>query len=75
MTTQVYFRPQSLNEALNLLDAHGPALLVMAGGTLAVPLVNKGVSSPEKVLGLRQAGLNYVRQVQMARCISAPRRP
>ena len=62
MTTQAYFRPQSLNEALNLLDVHGPALLVMAGGTLAVPLVNKGVSSPEKVLGLRRAGLNYVRQ-------------
>ena len=63
MTTQAYFQPRSLNEALGLLDQHGPALLVMAGGTLAVPLVNKGVSSPEKVLGLRQAGLNYVRQV------------
>jgi len=71
VTTQVYFQPRSLNEALNLLDAHGPALLIMAGGTLAVPLVNKGVSSPEKVLGLRQAGLNYVRQVNGAVHIGA----
>ena len=71
MSTQAYFRPQSLNEALGLLDQHGPALLVMAGGTLAVPLVNKGVSSPEKVLGLRQAGLNYVRQVNGAVHIGA----
>jgi CO/xanthine dehydrogenase FAD-binding subunit len=60
-----------LNEALGLLDQQGPALLVMAGGTLAVPLVNKGVSSPEKVLGLRQAGLNYVRQTNGAVHIGA----
>ena len=71
MTTQAYFQPRSLNEALGLLDQQGPALLVMAGGTLAVPLVNKGVSSPEKVLGLRQAGLNYVRQVNGAVHIGA----
>jgi CO/xanthine dehydrogenase FAD-binding subunit len=63
VTTQVYFRPQSLAEALGLLDEHGPAMLVMAGGTLAMPLINKGVSRPEKVLGLRQAGLDYVRPV------------
>ena len=62
MTTQAYLQPRSLNEALGLLDQYGPALLVMAGGTLAVPLVNKGVSKPERVLGLRQAGLDYVRQ-------------
>jgi CO/xanthine dehydrogenase FAD-binding subunit len=62
VTTQAYLQPQSLREALGLLDEHGPALLVMAGGTLAVPLVNKGVSKPEKVLGLRRAGLDYVRQ-------------
>jgi CO/xanthine dehydrogenase FAD-binding subunit len=63
VTTQVYFRPRSLAEALGLLDEHGPAILVMAGGTLAMPLINKGVSRPEKVMGLRQAGLDYVRPV------------
>jgi carbon-monoxide dehydrogenase medium subunit len=63
VTTQAYFRPQSLAEALGLLDEQGPAMLVMAGGTLAMPLINKGVSRPEKVMGLRQVGLDYVRPV------------
>jgi CO/xanthine dehydrogenase FAD-binding subunit len=52
-----------LAEALGLLDEHGPAMLVMAGGTLVMPLINKGVSHPKKVMGLRQAGLDYVRLV------------
>jgi CO/xanthine dehydrogenase FAD-binding subunit len=63
VTIQVYFRPGSLAEALGLLNEHGSAMLVMAGGTLAMPLINKGVSRPEKVMGLRQAGLDYVRPV------------
>jgi CO/xanthine dehydrogenase FAD-binding subunit len=63
VTTQVYFRPRSLAEALGLLDEHGPAMLVMAGGTLAMPLINKGVSRPEMVMSLRQAGLDYVHPV------------
>jgi len=63
VTIQAYFRPRSLAEALGLLDEHGPAMLVMAGGTLAMPLINKGISRPEQVMGLRQAGLDYVRPV------------
>ena len=60
MTTQSYYLPQSVGEATDLLAEHGPALLVMAGGTIAMPLINEGVSLPERVMGLRQAGLNYV---------------
>jgi CO/xanthine dehydrogenase FAD-binding subunit len=60
VATKVYFQPQNLSEALCLVDEH-PGALVMAGGTLAVPLINKGVSQPEKVIGLRRAGLSYVR--------------
>jgi carbon-monoxide dehydrogenase medium subunit len=63
VTTQVYFRPRSLAEALGLLNEHSPAMMVMAGGTLAMPLINKGVSRPDKVMGLRQAGLDYVHPV------------
>ena len=59
MTTQAYFLPQSLNEATSLLEEHGPVLMVMAGGTIAMPLINEGISMPEKVMGLRRAGLNY----------------
>jgi CO/xanthine dehydrogenase FAD-binding subunit len=60
VTTQAYFLPQSLNEATGLLEEHGPSLLVMAGGTIAMPLINEGISIPEKVMGLRRAGLNYL---------------
>ncbi len=59
MSTRDYFLPQSLDEALRLSAEHGPTLLVMAGGTLAMPLINNGVSMPEKVMGLRQVGLSY----------------
>jgi CO/xanthine dehydrogenase FAD-binding subunit len=57
-----YFLPQSLDEATHLLAEHGVSLLVMSGGTIAMPLINEGISMPEQVMGLRQAGLNYVRQ-------------
>jgi CO/xanthine dehydrogenase FAD-binding subunit len=61
VTTQAYFLPRSLDEALGLLADHGSTLLIMAGGTLAMPLINEGVSMPEKVMGLRHAGLNYMK--------------
>ncbi len=60
MTTKEYFLPQSVDEAVGLLAEHGPSLLVMSGGTLAMPLINEGVSMPEVVMGLRRAGLDYV---------------
>ena len=60
MTTQAYYLPQSLDEATSLLEEHGPSLLVIAGGTIAMPLINEGISIPEKVMGLRRAGLNYL---------------
>jgi carbon-monoxide dehydrogenase medium subunit len=58
-----YFLPQSLDEAVGLLAQHGPQLLVMAGGTIAMPLINEGISMPEQVMGLRQAGLNYINRI------------
>jgi CO/xanthine dehydrogenase FAD-binding subunit len=60
VTIQAYYQPQSMDEAVELLAEHGPGLLVMAGGTLAMPLINEGISLPEQVMGLRRAGLNYV---------------
>ena len=60
MNTREYFLPQSVNEATQLLAKHGPFMLVMAGGTIAMPLINEGISFPQKVMGLRRAGLSYV---------------
>ncbi len=62
MSVTEYFRPASVNEAIELLARHGPDLLVMAGGTIAMPLVNEGISAPERVMSLRAAGLAGLRR-------------
>jgi carbon-monoxide dehydrogenase medium subunit len=53
-----YYRPTSVDEAVRLLARHGPELLVMAGGTIAMPLINDGLAFPERVMTLRAAGLD-----------------
>ena len=58
MTVADYYLPGSVPEALGLLGAHGPELLVIAGGTVAMPLINEGISLPVRVMGLRHAGLD-----------------
>ena len=55
-----YYRPASVSEAIDLLGRHGPELLVMAGGTIAMPLVNDGISMPERVMSLRAAGMDTI---------------
>jgi CO/xanthine dehydrogenase FAD-binding subunit len=60
VTVATYFQPRSLAEALGLLDAHGPELLVIAGGTVAMPLINDGISMPTLAMGLRWAGLDGI---------------
>lgn len=60
MTMREYHLPRSLPEALGLLEEHGPELLVLAGGTVAMPLVNEGFSMPEQAMGLRLAGMDGI---------------
>ena len=71
MAVENYFLPQSLEEAVGLLAEHNLSLLVMAGGTIAMPLINDGISLPRQVMGLRQAGLNYVNRTNGAVSIGA----
>ena len=63
MTVRNYYLPRSMPEALGLLERHGPELLVMAGGTVAMPLINEGISLPAAVMGLRRAGLDQLQRV------------
>ena len=60
MTVSSYFQPASVADAVALLEQHGPELLVMAGGTVAMPLINEGISLPAMVMGLRRAGLDRI---------------
>ena len=62
MSIENYYLPQSLAEAVNLLADCEDSLLVMGGGTIVMPLVNQGVSVPERVMGLAQSGLDYIYQ-------------
>lgn len=63
MTVSHYYLPASVPEALGLLAEHGPELLVMAGGTVVMPLVNEGISLPLRVMGLRRASLDRLERV------------
>ena len=60
MTVSSYFQPASVSDAVALLGQHGAELLVMAGGTVAMPLINEGISLPAMVMGLRRAGLDRI---------------
>jgi CO/xanthine dehydrogenase FAD-binding subunit len=60
VTVTDYHLPTSLPEALGLLAEHGSDLLVIAGGTVAMPLVNEGISLPDRVMGLRRVGLDAI---------------
>jgi carbon-monoxide dehydrogenase medium subunit len=60
VTVREYLIPRSLPEAIGWLERHGPELLVMAGGTVAMPLINEGISLPERVMSLRSAGLDGI---------------
>ncbi|NIV31144.1 MAG: xanthine dehydrogenase family protein subunit M [Anaerolineae bacterium] len=71
MAIEKYFLPQSLEEAAGLLAEHDLSLLVMGGGTIAMPLINDGISLPKQVMGLRRAGLNYVNRTNGTVAIGA----
>jgi CO/xanthine dehydrogenase FAD-binding subunit len=71
VTVHSYFLPRSLPEALGLLADHGPSLLVIAGGTVAMPLINEGLSLPEAVVGLRLAGLDRLERTDGMLAIGA----
>jgi len=60
VSVREYLVPRSLPEAIGLLERHGSELLVMAGGTVAMPLINEGISLPERVMSLRGAGLDRI---------------
>lgn len=62
MSTQEYYRPSSLEEATSMLAGEAHGSLILAGGTLVMPLINDGISMPEKVLGLKTAGLDYIEE-------------
>lgn len=60
MTVKAYFLPETVDEALSILEEYGTDLLVTAGGTLSMMLLNNGHVMPEAVMGLRRTGLSHI---------------
>ena len=59
-----YFAPRELREAADLLAEHGPAAMVVAGGTDLFPNMKRRQQEPSVVIGLRS--LRELRSVAVA---------
>jgi carbon-monoxide dehydrogenase medium subunit len=58
-----YLRPQTLDEALGLLDAHGEDAKVLAGGHSLIPAMKLRLAQPKTIIDLgRIADLRYIRE-------------
>ncbi len=60
MPVEALFLPRSLAQAVELRSSYGDELLVMAGGTILMGLVNEGALLPRLVMSLRRAGLRGI---------------
>jgi CO/xanthine dehydrogenase FAD-binding subunit len=58
MTATTLFTPRSVNEAVDLMRRHGADLVVLAGGTIVMQMINDGALFPRQVMSLRRASLD-----------------
>ena len=56
-----YYRPERMNEALELLAKHGPTSVPLAGGTSLVPRLTRAENEIEVVVGLARLGLDFIK--------------
>ena len=49
-----YFAPETLDEAISLLDEHGPEATVLAGGQSLIPLMKLQLAVPEYVVDINR---------------------
>jgi aerobic carbon-monoxide dehydrogenase medium subunit len=58
-----YFRPQTLSEAIALLDEHGDAAKVLSGGQSLIPMMKFRLARPEYIVDInRITGLQYIKE-------------
>jgi CO/xanthine dehydrogenase FAD-binding subunit len=60
MPIEKFILPESLDSALDALNEYGSDALILAGGTMVMPLVNEAQTSPRVVVSLQRAGLGQV---------------
>jgi carbon-monoxide dehydrogenase medium subunit len=58
-----YFRPQSVSEAIALLEEHGEGAKILSGGQSLIPMMKIRVARPECIIDInRLADLHYVKE-------------
>jgi CO/xanthine dehydrogenase FAD-binding subunit len=67
-----YYAPQSLDEALALLDKFGGEARVLAGGQSLVPLMNMRLASPPRIIDINRISLlDYIKLDDDYLCLGA----
>lgn len=59
---QSLFVPTRISDALSIKRRLGDRAVVIAGGTITVPLITKGIIEPEGILSLSRLPLQYINQ-------------
>lgn len=62
MSVKECFSPNSLSEALELLEKYGPSAQICAGGTDLFVMMRKGKVAPQYLMDLSSLGLSYIRE-------------
>jgi carbon-monoxide dehydrogenase medium subunit len=58
-----YFRPQSVSEAIALLEEHGEGAKILSGGQSLIPMMKIRLARPECIIDInRLADLHYVKE-------------
>ena len=67
-----YYAPQSLDEALALLEKFASDARVLAGGQSLVPLMNMRLASPQEIIDINKvASLDYIEEHDGYLCLGA----
>lgn len=61
MPFETFSAPETVEGVLDVLEQYGSDALVLAGGTMVMPLLNEALTSPRVVVSLQRAGLNAIR--------------
>src|ERR1700730_1726314 len=58
-----YFRPETVSEAIALLQEHGEGAKILSGGQSLIPMMKVRLARPEYIIDInRLAGLQYVKE-------------
>ncbi|HSZ79643.1 MAG TPA: xanthine dehydrogenase family protein subunit M [Chthoniobacterales bacterium] len=57
-----YFRPQSVSEAIALLQEHGDGAKILSGGQSLIPMMKIRLARPEFIIDINRLDLHYIKE-------------